>query len=82
MSATELKTRTGEFLDILLSDGEVTLTRNGRRFEVCLREPEGTQQPKRLGECLAMSEEDLAGCPDWDVPSRPSRDARQSVSFD
>ena len=41
LTATELKTRTGDFFDALLADGEVLLTRNGREYPVRL----ATQTP-------------------------------------
>ncbi len=36
LTATDLKTRTGDFFDALLADGEVLLTRNGREYPVKL----------------------------------------------
>ncbi len=34
LTATELKTRTGDFFEALLVDGKVTVTRNGRTFRL------------------------------------------------
>jgi len=68
LTATDLKTRTGDFFDALLADGEVLLTRNGREYPVKLavRSPEPARKMSLL-EALY----DPATCDrDFDIPPR------------
>ncbi len=67
LTATDLKTRTGEFFEALLSDGRVTITRNGRSFRLRL---EGkVEAPKKtLGAALAMDMTGLDEYGEWDFP--------------
>lgn len=41
LTATQLKTNTGDFFDALISDGEVILTRNGKQYPLKLIKGEG-----------------------------------------
>jgi len=67
LTATELKTRTGDFFEALLSDGQVTITRNGRSFRLRLESGE-PQSKKSLGSALAMDMTGLDHYKDWDFP--------------
>lgn len=67
LTATDLKTRTGEFFEALLSDGKVTITRNGRSFRLRL-EGEPSPVKKTLGEALAMDMTGQDRYADWDFP--------------
>ena len=68
LTATDLKTRTGEFFEALLVDGGVTITRNGRSFR--LRLERGAAAPKKtLGDALAMDMEGMDCYKDWDFPN-------------
>ncbi len=67
LTATDFKTRTGEFFEALLSDGRVTITRNGRSFR--LRLEDGPSPVKKtLGEALAMDMTGFDQYADWDFP--------------
>lgn len=65
LTATDLKTRTGDFFEALLSDGRVIITRNGRSFRLRL---EGDSIPPKttLGAALAMNTAGLDKYQDWD----------------
>ncbi|MGJ8726263.1 MAG: hypothetical protein ACSHYB_17065 [Roseibacillus sp.] len=65
--ATELKTRTGEFFEALLTEGCVTITRNGRSFPLRL-ETRAPEPRTSLGSALAMDLTDLDQNQDWDFP--------------
>jgi hypothetical protein len=67
LTATDLKTHTGEFFEALLVDGGVTITRNGRSFRLRL-ENAATSQKKSLGDVLAMNMEGMDRYKDWDFP--------------
>jgi len=45
LPATELKTRTGDFFEALLTDGKVTITRNGRSFKLLLENEIPVREP-------------------------------------
>ncbi len=78
LTATELKTRTGEFFEALLSEGRVTITRNGRSFRLRL-EGEPTSAGKTVGEALAMDMTGLDGYEDWEFPKIHSAPLKQIV---
>ncbi len=76
LTTTDLKTRTGEFFEALLSEGRVTITRNGRSFRLRL-ESEPCPVKKTLGEALAMDMTGLERHADWDfskVDAAPLKD--------
>ncbi|GEM_PF-2474436 len=67
LTATELKTRTGDFFEALLVDGKVTITRNGRSFRL-LVENVAVGPKKTLGDALAMDMKGMDHHKDWDFP--------------
>ncbi len=67
LTATDLKTRTGDFFEALLTDGRVTITRNGRSFKLLLERE--AQEPKTtVGAGLAMDMTDFDEYRGWDFP--------------
>jgi len=80
LTATELKTRTGEFFEALLSDGKVTITRNGRSFHLLLEEAP-QKAPKTLGTALAMDMTGLSHQTDWEVPKVTAAPLKE-INFD
>lgn len=67
LTATDLKTRTGEFFEALLVDGGVNITRNGRSFRLRL-ERDADAVKKTLGAALSMDMTGLESYEDWDFP--------------
>ena len=67
LTATELKTRTGDFFEALLVDGKVTVTRNGRSFRLIV-ENVAAGPKKTLGAALAMDMKGMDRYKDWDFP--------------
>jgi len=80
LTATDLKTRTGDFFEALLSDGRVTITRNGRSFRLRL-EDEVSAPKKTLGAALAMDMTGLDQYEDWDFP-KVDASSLKAVTFD
>jgi hypothetical protein len=79
LTATDLKTRTGDFFEALLTDGRVTITRNGRSFSLLLEEEADSK--KSLGAALAMDMTGFDRYSDWDFPKVDMAPIK-SVSFD
>jgi len=77
LTATELKTRTGDFFEALLSDGKVTITRNGRSFHLRLEET----SKKSLGAALAMDMTHFPHQRDWEVP-KVTAEPLKEINFD
>lgn len=68
LTATDLKTKTGDFFDALLADGEVLLTRNGRTYPVKLvAEAMGSKRKMSLREALYDPD---GGDRDFEIPPR------------
>jgi len=68
LTATDLKTRTGDFFDALLADGEVMLTRNGRAYPVKLAtETPAAARKMSLREALY---DPATGDRDFELPPR------------
>ncbi len=79
LTATDLKTRTGDFFEALLSDGRVTITRNGRSFTLLLEEEADAK--KSLGAALAMDMTGFDRYSDWDFPKAELAPIK-TISFD
>ena len=60
MTATDLKNNPGAFFDALLEDGGVTLTRNGRLFEVVLKRQTSQFWDAFLKMCSGIPDEERA----------------------
>jgi hypothetical protein len=80
LTATELKTRTGDFFEALLTDGAVTITRNGRSFQLRLESTE-PQAKKSLGSALSMDMTGFEHSQEWDFPKVDSAPLK-AITFD
>jgi hypothetical protein len=80
LTATELKTHTGEFFEALLTDGCVTITRNGRIFPLRL-ETRAPEARTSLGSALAMDLTDLDQHQDWDF-SKIDLPTPETITFE
>jgi hypothetical protein len=68
LTATDLKTRTGDFFDALLADGEVLLTRNGREYPVKLAT--AASAPARKMSLLEALFDPATCDRDFEIPAR------------